>query len=102
MNWNPFKIIDPFGIGSDVYHAVTGAPTAKEKRNQASMVAEQVQAYRDTTKLAADEIERKRGEMSSEKRRMDEKQIRGLRRSMRPAGFMDQASGNSITSKLGS
>lgn len=102
MSWNPFKL-DPFGIGSDIYHKVTGAPTAKEKRNQASMVAEQAQAYRDSTKLATDEIERKRGEMSAEKRRMDEKQIRGLRRSTRPAGFMDnQASGTSITSKLGS
>jgi len=91
---------DPFGVASSTYHAVTGAPTAQEKRAQANAVNAQVNAYKEQTRMAQEEINAKRGEMAVEKRRVQEKQIRSLRRSFRPAGFLN--TGGDINNTLGS
>ncbi len=90
---------DPWGVVSSVYHGVTGAPTAKEKRDQANLVSEQINAYKSQTAMAQDEIRRKQGEQAAEKRRIQEKQIRGLRRNFRPAGFLNTSA--DVSSQLG-
>lgn len=85
---------------TDAGHAITGIPTADEKRNQQKMMNEQMKAYKEQTKMAKDEIERKRGEQLVEKRRVQEKQIRHLRRNYSPAGFLN--TGSDISNQLGS
>lgn len=90
------KITD---VVSDIAHGITGLPTAKERRSQQNMMSEQIKAYREQTRIAKDEIDRKRGEEAIEKRRINEKQIRSLRRNFRPAGFLD--TGADINSQLG-
>jgi hypothetical protein len=84
---------------TDVGHAVTGIPTAKEKRAQMNMANEQIKAYKDQTRMAQEELDRKRGETAAEKRRVNEKQVRMLRRNFKPAGFLDN--GSDLQSKLG-
>lgn len=84
---------------TDVAHAVTGIPTADEKRNQQKAVNDQIKAYREQTAITKAEIDRKRGEEAVEKRRIQEKQIRSLRRNFRPAGFLN--TGADVTQPLG-
>lgn len=99
---------------TDAYHGITGIPTATERRDQARMVNDQIKAYRDQTEITKQEIAQKQGEESAEKRRIEEKQIRGLRRNYRPAGMLtshttmqtptaptDATPGSGVTKKLG-
>jgi len=83
-----------------IYHDVTGTKNASQKRQEKQLINTQIQAYKDQTELAKNEITRKQGEEQVEKRRIEEKQIRNLRRSNRPSGFMD--SGGDLPDKLGS
>lgn len=94
---------DPWGVASEVYHAATGAPTADEKRNQAKAVSDQVKAYQEQTQITRDELSQKKNEVQAQKRRVDEKQIRFLRRNYRPQGFLgsQQSSEPDMSSKLG-
>lgn len=94
---------DPFGIASTVYHAATGAPTAAEKRSQAALAQAQIDAYKKQTQIADDAISAARDQEAVEKRRINEKQIRSLRRNYRPAGFLDSndATGDQLQNTLG-
>lgn len=65
---------------------ITGRQSADEKRNQAKLVRDQMDAYKKQTAIAEEEIRRKQSEQEAEKRKIDEKQIRGLRNRYRPAG----------------
>lgn len=51
----------------------------------------QANAYKEQTKLAQEEINRKREEQAVERRRIDEKQIRSLRRNRSARGFLGSA-----------
>ena len=73
-------------VGTDVAHAVTGIPTADQRRNDQKAMNDQIKAYREQTEITKQEIARKKGEELAEKRRIEEKQIRGLRRNYRGAG----------------
>lgn len=88
---------------TDIGHAITGIPTADEKRNQQKMIRDQINAYRQQTEITKQEINRKKDEEMAQKRRIEEKQIRGLRRNYRPQGFL--GGGNTdqqdMNSKLG-
>ena len=81
-----------FDVFKKIYHGVTGTPTSDEKRNQAKLVRDQMEAYRKQTEITQEEIRRKQAESEAEKRKIDEKQIRGLRSRYRPSGgLMNQA-----------
>jgi len=69
-----------------VYHSATGVPTASEKRDQASAVRDQINAYKEQTSIASKQVEEARQSKDVEKRRIEEKQIRSLRRNYRPPG----------------
>lgn len=95
--------VDPFGISSDVFHAVSGTPTESAKRDQAKLVADQARAYKDQTEILRQETDRARNEQVAEKRRIQEKQIRSLRRN-RGGGMLgsgEPATGD-MSSTLGS
>jgi hypothetical protein len=68
----------------------------REEADQRYMIQDQMKAYKDQAELTRQEIDRKRSEGAAEKRRVEEKQIRGLRRNYRPAGLL--GSGASPTS----
>jgi len=84
---------------TDILHDVSGVPTADEKRNAASQANAQIGLYKKQSELAQGELARAKDAQDSQKRRIQEKQIRGLRRNFRPAGFLDNAVGTS--DKLG-
>lgn len=88
---------------TDFAHDVTGIPTAKQRREQANMMADQIRAYREQTELTKKEIARKRSEEAAERRRINEKQIRSLRRNYRASSFLgsDQSSDQGMESTLG-
>jgi len=89
---------------NDLFHKVTGVPTSDERRNQQSMMNEQLNAQRESTKLQEDEIRTAQASQDAEKRRIQEKQIRGMRNQYRPSGFLNnQALGgqSGLPTKLG-
>ena len=87
---------------TDLYHSVTGTPTADQKRHMEKDIANQVKAYKEQSELTRKEIERKRGEELAEKRRVEEKQIRGLRRNYRSSGILgSQQAQQDQSTKLG-
>jgi hypothetical protein len=95
------RIVDPFGtlgkvndVGTDVWHGISGTPTEDAKRNQAKAMNDQIQAYKEQTELTRSELSRKQGEVAAEKRRVEEKQIRSLRRNRGVSGFL--GSGNTV------
>ncbi len=107
-----FSFLDPFGtlkaverVGSKVFHKVTGTPSSKEKRDQQSLINEQIKAYKDQTEIAAKELAAVKEQKDVEKRRINEKQIRSLRGSYRsPGGFLNNQNltdTTALTSKLG-
>lgn len=73
------------------FNRITGHLSAAERREQANQVNEQVKAYKEQSNLAKSELDRVRGEQATEKRRINEKQIKQLRRHFRPAGLLDHA-----------
>lgn len=98
-------IFDSLGdaLGS-VWHAVSGTMNEDDKRNARYAMQDQINLYRKQTELSESEIARKRSEEIVEKRRIEEKQIRALRRNFSPGGFLDSGSvgsGAPISDKLG-
>lgn len=81
------KFLDPWGIASTTYHAVTGTPTADEKRNAARAVSEQVDAYKKQTELSQEMIAEKKDQEQVEKRRLDDKFVSSIR-NRRSGGFL--------------
>lgn len=90
---------------TDALHTVTGIPTADEKRNAQKAMRDQVNAYKQQTELTRNEINRKQTEEKAEKRRVEEKQIRSLRRNYRSNSLLgsgsNTSSSNDMTQKLG-
>lgn len=94
---------DPGGLVTDALHGISGVPTADEKRNAQKLMNDQIKAYKDQTDLARQELNEKRDQVAAEKRRVNEKQIRSLRRNYSSPGFLggSDSSQPDMTSKLG-
>lgn len=73
---------------TDIAHQVTGIPTADQTRNQQKMMNDQIKAYREQTAITKQELAQKKGAEVAEKRRIEEKQIRSLRRNYRSPSFL--------------
>jgi hypothetical protein len=88
---------------TDFGHYVTGIPTADERRNQQKMMNDQVKFYKEQSEISKKEIATKKNEEVAQKRRIEEKQIRSLRRNYRAQGFLGgQASSQpDMNQKLG-
>lgn len=52
------------------------------------LINKQMEEYKKQTELTRSELERTRGEAAAEKRKIQEKQIRSLRRNYRPSGLL--------------
>lgn len=65
------------------FNKITGRPSADEKRNQQYAMNDQIKAYQDQTALAKQQLDEARNATTAEKRRVEEKQIRSLRRNYR-------------------
>lgn len=89
---------------TDKAHDLTGIPTEDEKRHQKKAMREQMEAYKSQTELNRQMINEKRNAEAAEKRRIEEKQIRSLRRNYRPPGAMlggGATTGEGMSNKLG-
>lgn len=89
------KVLDPFGVGAAAAHAA-GVKTGEQKRAEANAVNEQIKAYKDQTELTRNEINRKKDEENVQKRRIEEKQIRSLRRNYSSRGLMNASPPSSL------
>lgn len=85
-----------------------GLPNATNDRKAAMkqdqrLMNEQIKAYRDQSEITRNEINAKRGEAVAEKRKIEEKQIRSLRRNYRASGFLgaSQSEASDMSSTLG-
>lgn len=74
----------PFDIGREL---ITGQSKNDIKKQQ-QMMNDQIKAYNEQTKLAKDELARAKDSQIAEKRRIQEKQIRSLRRNASSRGFL--------------
>ncbi len=79
-----FDVLDR--ISGSVYHKITGTMNEDEKRNQQYAINDQIKAYKEATELSRQEISKVQDEQNVQKRMINEKQIRSLRNSYRPAG----------------
>lgn len=88
---------------TDLGHRLTGIPTAAERRAASTAINDQIKAYRTQTELSRQEVAAKKDEQVAEKRRIEEKQVRALRRNYRASGFLGSASTTQpdMSSKLG-
>ncbi len=85
-----------------LFNKITGNPSAAEKREQANMVNEQIRAYKDQTAITEKQIADVQSQKLAEKRRINEKQIRSLRGSYRPAGgFLSNQSNTQLSGTSG-
>lgn len=77
-----------------------GLYNPKESRraeaDQRYAINDQIKSYKDQTELTRNELARNRDEQVAEKRKINEKQIRSLRRNYRPAGFLNNQAGESV------
>lgn len=107
--WNPIDVakkaadfaVDTATAPFQLVGKALGMPNADDRRKQMAGINEQVKFYRNQTNIANSEIARARDQQLVEKRRIEEKQIRSLRRNFRPAGFMDSGSDEGMSNKLG-
>lgn len=74
----------PFDIGREL---ITGQSPGDIKKQQ-QMMNDQIKAYQEQTKIAKDEMQRAKDSQVAEKRRIQEKQIRSLRRNASSRGFL--------------
>ena len=74
-------------------------------RDQRDMVNAQIKAYQDQTAVARDQLNQARDATAAEKRRVNEKQIRTLRRNYRASGAgllgVGQPANQDVDTKLG-
>lgn len=74
-------------------------------RDQRDMVNAQIKAYQDQTALARQQLDEARNATEAEKRRVNEKQIRTLRRNYRATGAgllgVGQSANQDMDTKLG-
>jgi len=101
------SLLDPWGIlekTKDVAQKATGYKNASDKRQATGLMNEQIKAYKDQSEITRQEADAKRDEGIAEKRKVDEKQIRALRRSYRTQGFLGAANNSGqadMDAKLG-
>lgn len=69
-----------------LFNKVTGRPNAAQQRAQQQQIQDQVKAYQDQTNLERKQIDDARSAEESQKRLIQQKQIRNLRRSYRAPG----------------
>ncbi len=84
--WNSLKNIALQPING--LKSIAGIPSGHEKRQQQRELNAQVKAYQEQTEITKKELAAKKDQELSEKRRVEEKQIRALRRSSRAQGFL--------------
>lgn len=92
-----------FGFIGDVFSRLTGGPTAAQRKKQKEEMNAQIRAYQQQTEITKKELAAKKDQEDAEKRRIEEKQIRALRRNNRAQGFLGttQEQQPGITEKLG-
>ena len=71
-------------------------------RDQRNLVNSQIKAYQDQTALAKQQLDESRAATQAEKRRVEEKQIRALRRNYRSNGAGMLGVGNSASQDMDS
>lgn len=76
----------------DLFNKATGRISASDRRATNQMLTDQVNAYKEMTEISKKQIAEKKDEQSAEKRKINEKQIRSLRRNYRPQGIMNAGS----------
>jgi hypothetical protein len=76
----------------DLFNKATGRISASDRRATNQMLTDQVNSYKEMTEISKKQIAEKKDEQSAEKRKINEKQIRSLRRNYRPQGIMNAGS----------
>lgn len=75
----------------------------REEADARYAINDQIKAYKEQSQLTREELSRVRNEQAMEKRRIQEKQIRALRRNYRPQGLLGTGSApaDDVSQKLG-
>jgi len=92
-----------FSFVGNTIAKLTGGATAHEKTQQKREMNAQIRSYNQQTEITKQELAAVKNQADVEKRRVQEKQIRALRRSNRAQGFLGttQEQQPGISEKLG-
>lgn len=104
FNYIPKKVEQLGSKSLEMGEHALGLPTGKERKQQQQMLNEQISAYKQQTELSRQELNRAKDEQASENRRIQEKQIRTIRRNSSLRGFLGSSGNESepgMSSKLG-
>lgn len=82
-----------FDFITDPIKKVVGMPTSKDIKKQKKEINAQIKAYQQQTELTRQQLQAAKDQETAEKRRVEEKQIRALRRSNRSQGFLGTSLG---------
>lgn len=77
-----------FSFVGDAIAGLTGGMTAHEKTKQKRQMNKQIQEYNQQMELTKKQLAETKAQNDAEKRRVQEKQIRALRRTNRAQGFL--------------
>lgn len=99
------KFIDytfhPIDTATDVFKKATGQPSDKEVKQQKQLLNDQISAYKEQTELSKQELNAAKDSQAAEQRRIQEKQIRAVRRNSSMRGFLGSSGGSELDNKLG-
>lgn len=85
-----------------LFNTITGRPSAEQKRAMSNQINDQIRAYKEQTELSRQQLSKTRAEEAAQKRIIQEKQIRSIRRNYRSPGLIGAVQGNLGDSASGS
>ncbi len=88
---------DLFSAGMDMISSVLPSKTSDQER----LINAQIAAYKKQTEISESQLAQSREMKLKETKRIQEKQIRSLRRGMSRPGFLDSGAVETTSSKLG-
>lgn len=83
---------------ADFAGSLVGIPTREDRDKANRMMNDQIRAYREQTELSKKELDRLSKEKATEKRRIEEKQIRALRTRSSSRGLLGGGGGTNPSS----
>lgn len=100
--WTSFR--DSF-VKFDTLGIVDPKKNRKMEQEQRQLINDQISAYKEQTNLAREQLDETRAQTEAEKRRVQEKQIRSLRRTYRAQGVgmlgQGESAAQDMNAKLG-
>lgn len=88
-------------INTDILHAISGVPTAAQKREQSALVSNQMKAYKQQTEISNQAVMQAKEQQNADRRRMSEKVVASMRRMRSSPSVMNEQQPGELPTTLG-